>query len=99
MYKGLIVLGAVAVLLNPLTGVQIQSLVVDAWDWLIVYGGWVATVAFTVGLVFVAGVAYAQSQAKDKKKLSEVTKKAKNSKKSNRSGMKYELVKQERLER
>lgn len=79
MYKILGVIGVVAVLLNPLTGVQAQALVVAGWDWLILTVGWAVLVVFCVALVFVAGVKYAQAQAKDKKKLAKVTAKAKKS--------------------
>lgn len=91
MGKILLILGGLAIVLNPLTGVYSQALIVSGWDFLIIETGWVATLLFGIAFVFWLGVTYAKTVAKDNKKQEKGIKRAE--KKSNtKGGMKYELV-------
>ena len=91
MYKGLMILGGIAIAFNPLTGIYLQGYVVQGWDWLIINAGWIVSVVFLIGLVFVLGVAYAKQAMKDQAKQNKGIAKAK-AKKNTKDGLKYEVT-------
>lgn len=91
MNRILLGLFGLVILFCPLSGVYVQGVVVDGWDWAITNGGWIVTVAFGGFVVFYFGVLYARMTLKDRKKQAKGIAKAKKSS-NTKDKMAYELI-------